>query len=307
MILFPLIIDIRVKYSTNLKKTAITKFFITLWRRIQRPVLITLILSIYQILVMFLRNITYIETYSTLYKFLLNFDYTILLLATYFLFLKRGTSVELQSVFDLSLPKLLDEFPSVEDIEIKLSNIKKNYVKWKAKSKFKKTVDIIYIILYMISELFNLGLIVLVASLNHALIECLFVITSFLISKKVFGAFHFSSAWKCWVVSNLSFFILNKITINAGITITVPILCGITLSYITSRFIKKTNIAPYRGISKEELKKICKDKGLTKIEYDILEDFYCERYTIIKLTHIHNYCRAAIFKYKGSALKKLES
>lgn len=305
MILFSIFIDIRIKDNLKLKKSKLIKFLIFCWNRVKRPVLFFLILMVYQIITMFLRNITYVESYDALYKFLLNFDYVILLIATYYLFLKKETNIELQSIFDFTLPQLLDEFPSTENIKVKLSSIKANYEEFKLKNNLDKLVMIIYIILYVLSELVNLGIIVLIANLNHALIECFFVFSSFLISKKIFGAFHFNSAWKCWVVSNLAFFILNKITINAGITIVIPILCGIFLSYITSKFIKKNNLTLYRGMTEEELEKLIKDKKLTKVETGILIDFYCNRMSITKITLKYHYSEASIVRFKRNAMQKL--
>ena len=64
----------------------------------------------------------------------------------------------------------------------------------------------------------------------------------------------------------------------------IPILFGIILSYIASRFIKKQNITPYRGMPEEDLAELFENKSLNKVEKNILVDFYCHRMSIIKIT-----------------------
>lgn len=300
LILLTILIDIKIK---NKEKNIIKKFF----QKIKKPTLILITLTIYQIIVMFLRNITYNEAYDTLYNLLLNFDYIILLLATYYLFLNKETNVALSNSFDFTLPKMLNEKPDIENIRTSITNLNKKIKKFKKMKKTEKITIIIYVFLFILSELFNLAIIILVAYLNHAVIECLFILSSFLITKKIFGAFHFDSAIKCWIVSNLAFFFLNTITLNVGITFAVPILIGIGLSYFTSKFIKQINTTPYYGMPENDLLFICKSKNLNTLETNILNDFYCKRLNSNKISIKHNYSRATIFRIKSKALKKLEA
>lgn len=292
------VIDIRQKKE---KKS----FIIKIWSWIKKPFLVMFMISLYQVLVMFLRNITYIDRYDSLYNFLLNFDYIILLLATYYLFLKNEVKNETTSIFDISITKFLNERLSIEDIKVLVLGIKEKYEVFKKSKKVDKIVIVLYLFFFMLSEFFNLGIIIFVAYLNHSLIECFFIITSFTISRKVFGAFHLDSAIKCWLVSNLSFFILNKITLNINVTFVIPILCGIALSYITSRFIKKTTKSLYRGMTETDLLDICKRTKINSLEKNILIDFYCNRINMTKLTYKYNYSRSQLYRYKSNAEKKI--
>lgn len=304
LIVFPIIIDIRIKYNIK-HKSKIKNILNSIITRIKRPLFILLIITIYQITVMFLREITYIQFYESIYNFLLNFDYTILLLSTYYLFLKKETNIELKSSPLFSVNKFLNKKISFEEIKNMVVSFQEFRKKFKESNKTDKIIVIIYLFFTILSELINLGIVIFVAYLNHAIIESFFIITSFLISRKVFGAFHLDSAIKCWLVSNVSFFILSKLTINVGITYVVPILCGISLAYITSKFIKDKNKELYKGIRENDLLDICENKKLTKIELEILKKYYCEGLNIDKLTFTYHYSRAQLYRYKSNAEKKI--
>lgn len=256
---------------------------------------------------LFLRNISSIEYFSTLYNFLLNFDYTILLLVSYYLFLKKENKLTIKNHFEFTLTKILNDNLSFEDIKIKVKSIKEKYQNFKSQNIEHKIAWVIYVTLFIIQELLTFTLLIYIATLNHYLIECLFILTAFLISKKTFGAFHFKSFILCFFVSNITFFILSSITMSVTTSFVLPISIGISLSYVASRFIKKRNITPYRGMSKEELNHICKEKNLTDIETNILTDFYCNRETLTKLTIKYNYSQSAICLFKSEAIKKVEA
>lgn len=295
-----ILIDLHENHDNSQKKITLR-----ILNQLKKPFFIMIMISIYQLIVMFLRDITYLERYDNLYNFLLNFDYIILLLATYYLFLKKEVGPEAKSMFDISLTKLLNERLSIQDIRVLVLEIKDKYKTFKEATKVDKIVIILYLFFFLLSELFNLSIIIFVAYLNHSLIECFFIITSFMISRKVFGAFHLDSAIKCWLVSNLSFFILNKITLNVKVTFAIPILCGIALSYITSKFIKKTTRNLYRGMAEHDLLMICKNTNMSNLEQNILIDFYCNRINMTKLTYKYNYSRSQLYRYKTSAEKKV--
>jgi hypothetical protein len=298
----PLIIDAK----ENIKIKKIKNTFYKIITRLKLPIFYTITVSLYQIIIMFIRNISYTQLPETLYDIILNFDYTILLLATYYLKIKNATNISLNnSQFDFSLTKFLNEQLSIDEIKMFVLKIKDFNKKFKGSNKTDKVIVVLYIFFATLSELINLFLIIFIAYLNHAMIECFFIITSFFISRKVFGAFHLDSAIKCWMLSNVSFYLLSKLTINVGITFVVPILCGIALAYITSKFIKKNNKELYKGMSERDLIEITQDKKLTKLEFEILKKYYCEGANINKLTFIYHYSRAQLYRYKSNAEKKI--
>ncbi len=262
---------------------------------------------IYQFAVMFLRNFTFGAATGALYDIILNFDYTILLIATYYLSIKKETHVELKGCFDFNIPKVLNESLSRDEIKVLLNNFKVFKERFKESSKEDKITIVLYIFFSTLSELINISLVIFIAYINDVTIECLFIITSFLISRKVFGAFHLNSAIKCWMLSNISFYILSKLTISVGVTYVIPVFFGIALSYITSKFIKKNNKNSYKGISEKDLEDIIKNKKLTTLEIEILKKFYCENMNINKMTFIFHYSRAQLYRYKSNAEKKLKN
>ena len=133
-----------------------------------------------------------------------------------------------------------------------LTKLRKNYHNFKKQDRVTKLTYIIYFIFSLIWNTLSVIVILLVARLNDTFIECVFILTSFWLSKKSFGkAFHLSSMSKCFIVSNLSYYILNRITTPLGISIIVPILLGVGLSYVTSKLVKKTYKTLYRGMPEE--------------------------------------------------------
>ena len=105
-----------------------------------------------------------------------------------------------------------------------------------------KATLIIYYILSSIWNIFTLVMIVLIAMLNNTLVECIYITTSFWLTKGIFGKpFHLKSMLKCFALSNITYYILNRITTPLGISMIVPIMLGVGLSYVTSKLVKKAN------------------------------------------------------------------
>ncbi len=275
-------------------------------KQITQPIITYFLLFFYQLISIFIRNLNLNDKYDLLYNFLLNFDYIILLLLSSYLSIKNKIKHNF-NIYNMSFLKFINKFPDKNEIEIIVTNIKKQIKSFKKQSKTNKIIFVLYIFFFIIQELITLGILLFVATLNDYMIECLFILTSFIISKKVFGAFHFKSFILCFFVSNTSFFILSKLTINVNVTFVIPITLGILLSYISSRFIKKTDNTPYRGMPKDDLQKVCKNKDLNKLETDILIDYYSNRYNLEKLSIKYSYSDRSIQRIKSKALKKVYS
>ena len=194
-----------------------------------------------------------------------------------------------------SLKKLLKSFQNSID-------------SFKKKNKQEKIEIIIYVILSLIWNVFTVVLILFIAFLNDKMIECLFILTSFWLSKTTFGKpFHFDSMLKCFIVSNLTYYSLNKITTPLGISIMVPILLGVGLSYVTSKFVKKSYKPLHRGMSKELFEEtILKVEEKNTIKYKICYEFYIERASDLSLSFKYNYSVAGIRKIKDRINKKIK-
>lgn len=227
---------------------------------------------VFQLISMSIRNITIVNSHGIIISILLNFDYIILSLMFYTLYFDIGGN----SLWDWVVGSFLHLHALLKTLPTKLQ---KFYLTNKAKSKFEKISDSIYIPLFLLWNIFTLLVVLLIATLNHTFVECIIIICSFWINKKTFGKpFHMPTAISCFIVSNLTYYSLNRITIPNGISLIVSVSLGISLCYITSKFIKSKKL--YRGMSLNEYENYVLpiyDKG--SVYYEIGRLFYVERYS----------------------------
>lgn len=252
-----------------------------------------LLLSLYQLISMFIRNVGVNSNYSNfLIESLLNIDQLLMLAITYNIhFMKGGIGlcgVEVEAGYSLLKKKHLSDL---------LEKLQRNYSNFRKYNKVDKATIVIYTILSLIWNIFTIIVVLFVAKLNDTFIECLFIISSFWLSKKVFGKpFHLKSMMGCFIVSNASYYVLNRVTTPIGISILVPIMLGVGLSYVTSKFVK--DIKPlFKGMSEEDfnntiLRVVEKDSDKYKICYD----FFIKKENAISLGYKYNYTEAGIRK-----------
>ena len=171
-----------------------------------------------------------------------------------------------------------------------------------------KLTYIIYFILSLFWNTLSIIVVLFVARLNDTFIECIFILTSFWLSKRIFGkTFHLSSMSQCFIVSNLTYYFLNRITTPLGISIFVPIMLGVGLSYFTSKLVKKTYKPLYKGMPKELfeetiLKVVDKDSDKHKICYD----YFVNKQSALYLSGKYNYTEAGIRKIKDRVNNKIK-
>ena len=262
--------------------------------QIKKPIKYILIMLVYQFISLFIRNVGIGSNYGNfLVDSLLNIDQLLLLAITYNIhFMKGGTglcTVEQEVSSSLQMKKNFSNL---------LKKLQENYSNFKQFNKQEKATIIIYSILSLIWNIFTLVVVLLIGKLNDSLIECIFIISSFWLSKRVFGKpFHLKSMLQCFVLSNITYYVLNRITTPLGISILIPIMLGVGLSYITSKLVKKTYKPLYKGMPKEDFEStITKvaDKGSTK--YNICYDFFIEKQNAIYLAYKYKYTEAGIRK-----------
>lgn len=227
---------------------------------------------VFQVISMVIRDINITNSNSFVIYFLLNVDYIILNIIAYTLFFQRGgKSLWVEVVGSFShLQTLLKTLP------IKLQNV---YQSSKNKSRFEKISNSIYIPLFLLWNIFTLMVVLFIATLNHTFAECIIILCSFWINKRTFGkAFHMPTAFSCFIVSNLTYYALNRITIPAGISLIISVILGIALCYITSRFVKTKKL--YRGMSLNEYNSNVLDLyDEESVYYQIGKLFYVDRYS----------------------------
>lgn len=269
---------------------------------LKRITIIIILTTLYQIISGITRNCG-IDAYK--YNFIefiiLDLDYLLLcLITTNLCFTERSEKICTTEVGSSLLKKI--------NLKTLLKKLQRNLHNFKQKPKVEKITLILFVIFSLIWNILSLLIILIVSQLNHTFIECLFILTSFWLSKRTFGkAFHLSSMVQCFIVSNLTYYTLNRITTPLGISIFVPILLGVGLSYVTSKLVKKTYKPLYKGMPEELFEEtILKvtDKNSTK--YKVCYDFYIAKESDISLSFKYNYSVAGIRKIKDRINEKIK-
>ena len=228
---------------------------------------------IFQLISVFIRSINInVDNTNFIMSFVGNIDYIILSIITHILFFNIGGKSLWDGVVSSfsHLLALLKSFPT------KLQNF---YLNNKGKSRFEKISDSIYIPLFILWNIFTLMVVLFTATLNHTFAECIIILCSFWINKRTFGkAFHMPTAFSCFIVSNLTYYALNRITIPASISLIISVILGIALCYITSKFVKTKKL--YRGMSLNEYNSNVLDLyDEESVYYQIGKLFYVDRYS----------------------------
>lgn len=271
------------------------KFFI------KKQIKYVLLITLYQFISALTRNITVIyDEWNFIIDTILNIDQLLLLIITYQVKEKKGGLICGQ-VVSFSSQKLTN----LKNLQKKLQ---KNWRNFKKQDKVTKLTFIIYFILSLIWNIFTVITVIIMGILNDSLIECIFILTSFWLSKREFGkAFHLSSMIQCFIVSNLTYYVLNRITTPLGISILIPIMLGVGLAYVTSKLVKETYKPLYKGMPEEIfentiLKVVEKDSHKYKICYD----FYINGKSDLSLSLKYNYSVAGIRKIKNRVNDKIK-
>ena len=269
----------------------------------KKPLAYILLMTLYQVISLLIRNVSLHYEYGNLViDNIMNLDQILMLAITYTLFFmkKEGLICQEQKV-GLSLLKKIN-------LKTLLKKLQRNLHNFKSKQKQEKLAIIIYLILSSIWNLATIILILIVAKLNNTLIECLFILTSFWMTKRTFGkAFHLNSMGQCFIVSNFTYYCLNRITTPLGISIIIPILLGVGLSYVTSKFVRKVYKPLYRGMPKDLFEEtILKVTEKDSDKYKICYEYYIEKKSAIALSMKYNYSEAGIRKIKDRINNKIK-
>lgn len=272
-------------------------------RTTKRTVIWLMINTLFQCISMITRkgNIQ-IDQNDFITMFILNFDYILLMIISFKLnFTEGGTKLCGMAEVGLSLLKKIH-------LRKSLKQLQRNLHKFKQLPKQERLSISIYIFLSLLWNTLSLVIILLVANLNHTFIECLFILTSFWLSKHAFGKpFHLPSMIQCFIISNLTYYTLNRITTPLGISIFIPILLGVGLSYVTSKLVKKTYKKLYKGMPKELFDEtILKIVDKDSVKYKICYGFYINKKSDLALSFEYNYSIAGIRKIKDRINDKIK-
>lgn len=271
---------------------------------IKKQIKYILILTIYQIISLVTRNINVNYQYGNfLIDSILNLDQLLMLGINYNIVMMKGEDFKCLEELEAGL-SLLKKI----NLKTLLKRLQRNLHNFSEKDKVEKLSIIIYITLSLIWNTLSVLLILFVAKLNHTFVECIFILTSFWLSKRTFGKpFHLSSMAHCFIVSNLTYYGLNRITTPLGISILVPIMLGVGLSYITSKLVKKIYKPLYKGMPKETFEEtIIKIVDKDSDKYKICYDYYISKKSALYLANKYNYTEAGIRKILNVVNNKIK-
>ena len=269
----------------------------------KRPIKYIIFITLYQLVCLQVRNVSIDYEYGNyIIDTIMNLDQLLFLAIHYTVYFmkKEGLKCQVQIVGLSSLKKI--------NLKKSLAKLQENLHNFKKQDKVYKLTFIIYFTLSFIWNTLSLILILLVAKLNDTFIECIFILNSFWLSKKIFGkAFHLSSMTQCFIVSNLTYYTLNRITTPLGISILIPIMLGVSLSYFTSKLVKKNYKPLYKGMPKELFEEtILKVVDKESDKYKICYDYFINKKNALYLAGKYNYSEAGIRKIKDRVNNKIK-
>ena len=269
--------------------------------KVSRIIKVFIINVIIQFISIVVRNYN-TSNYLTLFNLIMNIDYYIMLIIWYKIEKQGGVKKwEIgQEVGSYSQKKL--------NLKNLLKRLQKNLHNFKQLEKKDKLTYIFYFTFSFIWNVSTVLLVLFVARLNHTFIECIFILTSFWLSKRAFGRpFHLKNMAHCFIVSNITYYVLNRVTLSLHISIFVPILLGVGLSYVTSKLVKKTFKPLYRGMPEDQfnetiLKVVEKDSDKYKICYE----YFILKKNAVNLSIKYIYSVAGIRKIINRVNKKIK-
>lgn len=262
---------------------------------------ITFLNLVFQFISMVTRNQNLLRVTDNFYiTFILNIDYFLIIIILYKLYFKKGGTNLCQMVVSSGSQKLISLRDSLRKWQEKSLNKK-------SKSKEEKITMLIYYPLYLLWNLFTMGIIVLIAFLNDAFIEAIFITVAFWVNKRSFGKpFHFKSVIVCFAFSSLVYYVLTRVTFKTETSFFIPIFLGVALSYVTSHFIKK-NTKLYKGMSKEDMYATVMRVTDEPIDFKICEQYYCDRINDKQIANMNFYSIDNIRKRRQNINKKLRN
>ena len=268
--------------------------------------------------------------------FILNFDYILLMLITCLLFYKKGeinlwigvvglfgdqlrSYGQLLASFGASLKfrilllkesskKPLEDGNSEKEKKTQ-QNLKKQKNETLKKINYNEfALKIIFLILFLIWNIFTVIVILFIAKLNDRLLEGSFILVSFMINKAAFGKpLHLKKAINCFAISNLSWWIFTRVSLPIGISFVVPILIGVLVAYGATQVALYLTTELHRGMSKEEVETICDLHKIEGTERLILLYYFTYKMTITTIAIKLNYSEINIYKLKAKALDKIKN
>lgn len=282
-------------YIKFVKKDKIQKY------NIRNYFLFSFITIIFQFISVGTRNITITNENNFIIYSILDIDYLVLNVFAYKLyFLKGGKDLWVEVLGSFS-----DLLISLKKLPTKLQQ---SYQLAKPKSKQDELANKIYIVLFWLYNIFSVFVILFIGSLNETFIECIFILSSFWVNKGAFGKpFHLKKTSTCFMVSSLSYYILNRLTWKINISFLIPTILGIALSYITSKFMERQeNTYLYRGMPEDKFYELIRRVTNNEAHIEICKMYYVDKETNLKIGMKCHYSEVNIKKIKKKINDKIK-
>lgn len=132
--------------------------------------------------------------------------------------------------------------------------------------------DIIYIILYLLWNAFQIWLVYCLAKSENKVFEISLLCIAFVVNKSVFGMPLHLKGDICFIVSMIFFYICSKALPFSSFTILLPIFAGISTALICNMI--KEIIDDEKEIKKQSLREQIKEKLDNNTDYENIYD-YC--------------------------------
>ena len=235
-------------------------------------------------------------------NFIYNFDYLLMTIIFYkYYFMKRSESLWQMVVFSfLHLLDLLKTLPT---------KLHKYYQNNKLLTKTEKISNSLFIPIYIAFNILTLVIILIIARLNNALMEAMFITLAYWLSKNAFGKpYHCKSVITCFLVSSLTYYCLTRLTLETGITFLIPILLGVLLSYITAKLVKNNyDNKLYKGMPEADFMELITKVTDNKLDIKMCKEFYCDRLTEREVAKENNYCVSSFEKRKKKIVDDIKN
>lgn len=328
------LIGIPYKFMTNKIDNVIISFLlefaflmlppIIYTRKIKKPLKNTFIFlilnTIFQLLTMSCKNLKYITSQDFITNIMFDIDYILINLLFYYYFFNRK---EVSDLWEMVVGLLLDlwhgfmQLPGsllaflrhlIYGLKKQINTIKK-VLKSKKQERASNILFIsIYYLLTLFWNIFTIVLIILVANINNMAITIVFVLFSFLMNKGKFGKpLHLKSAFYCFIVSNISYYFISRLTLPIGTSYLVPILIGVLMSYFTSLIVKYNTKDLYKGMKEKEIRSICRAKNMEQYKIDFLVDFYAKKMNYVQLHMKYRYSLDRLRHMKMEYMKEFKN
>ena len=282
-------------YNIIVKKEKISKI------NISNYFIFTIVSIVFQAISLITRNKNVHISDNFIHNIIISLDYVVLCMFVYKLYFIKGGNSLCQMVHS-SFSDLLISLKALPE------KLLKSYQTSKPKTTEDKLANRIYLVLFWLYNFFTVAVVLFIATLNDTFIECIFILSSFWINKGVFGKpFHLKKASTCFIVSSLSYYILNRLTWNIGISFLVPVILGISLSYITSLFMARhENLYLHKGMSKESFYKLISQVTSNEEHIEICKRYYVDKESNLKIALRFNYSEINIKKIKKNINKSIK-